>query len=686
MLSRSFGAFLPLIANLAFGSVSGWNGSDTFGGSGLNSCNWEVSSYKGTVTQNDALILTTADQTTFSSAAVRSQYTLIGDFDITVDYEIVRGFDVPLSPAGAVPHINATLRIQSESTHAIFFSRTKHPGGSGYSVYTPIAGQAAHNSKFEPSSAARGTLRMTRTGSTTAMHYRETANWKDFDQIDGLSEPVFVYLSADNVDATNPIQVRFTNFLILSGATSSRPFTRFDAYRSRGDFHVGGVVSDYLAGQYWGTAWRAINPLDVMKQNGFDTVRVGMLTTSSPLLKNTPTSQWSPLGWHDEFWGSREFATEILRQAAVRGFHLNVFFFLSDRAAYSGRQAAPVAWQGLSAEATAATLEAYTFDAVTDLLRSGLRVENYDIGNEIDSGITGFALGERIPFQPGVDVNRDFDWMRANVWNIESQLLKAASRGVRRADPNAKITLHVSNVITSDGNSGVVAFFQTMIKAGVDFDYAGLSLPYATYPWPLDQFTTDCWFQRLQDLLDSLEALGKPVIISEASYPNDPAGTVAHPMPEFQFSAGGQAAWLREHLRFLAGHRNVVGFDYFYPDYFREPGRPIELQTSGLFITETQPAPAILESRVSLARLTATAKPEGQAVAFTSSLAGTVPSAYRWDFGDGSSSNEASPRHTYGAPGIYNWRLTAQTSVGSVYTTGDVTVTAGRRRAVRRAR
>jgi PKD repeat protein len=63
------------------------------------------------------------------------------------------------------------------------------------------------------------------------------------------------------------------------------------------------------------------------------------------------------------------------------------------------------------------------------------------------------------------------------------------------------------------------------------------------------------------------------------------------------------------------------------------------------------------------------------AVAFTSNVAGgTYPYTYAWDFGDGASSTEANPSHTYSESGIYNVKLTV-TDSASRQVTSEVTVT-----------
>jgi PKD repeat protein len=69
------------------------------------------------------------------------------------------------------------------------------------------------------------------------------------------------------------------------------------------------------------------------------------------------------------------------------------------------------------------------------------------------------------------------------------------------------------------------------------------------------------------------------------------------------------------------------------------------------------------------------AKPKaGRAAQFSDASTGN-PTAWQWSFGDGTSSIERNPKHTYAAAGTFTARLTASNAYGSSQATKSVTVT-----------
>ncbi len=66
---------------------------------------------------------------------------------------------------------------------------------------------------------------------------------------------------------------------------------------------------------------------------------------------------------------------------------------------------------------------------------------------------------------------------------------------------------------------------------------------------------------------------------------------------------------------------------------------------------------------------------DGLEVTFTNTSSDAT--SYAWDFGDGGTSTDANPVHTYAVAGIYTVSLTATNAVGTSTSTQDVTVSAG---------
>ncbi|MGB9699322.1 MAG: glycosyl hydrolase 53 family protein [Thermodesulfobacteriota bacterium] len=357
--------------------------------------------------------------------------------------------------------------------------------------------------------------------------------------------------------------------------------------------YIGATINDYLAKKVW-DVWKDFSPLPILHKNGFGWARVWVRNTSSNDLRNTPPSNWNTLPWKEEYWSSLEYAEKILKESSQEGMRLNLVFLLSDKPAYSFNQPAPPEWDGLNLDESADALEEYCYNTTKYFKDKGLNIEIYDIGNEIEYGILNFLPGQRVYLPPGIDVITDMDWMKNNIWNLEAVLLKAAIRGVKRADPNAKITLHINTLGLRPENYIVKSFFRAMVDYGVEFDYAGLSFPYFNYyDFPQPYFDSSQW----KEVIDYISSLGKKIIISEFTYPHSSNGITGIPDPAYPFTPEGQAKWIKDFLAFFRNNQNIAAIFYFYPDYFpgMSRGSTPEHESSGLFINETQIMPAMLE-------------------------------------------------------------------------------------------
>ncbi|MBM3501468.1 MAG: hypothetical protein FJX74_22670 [Armatimonadetes bacterium] len=361
---------------------------------------------------------------------------------------------------------------------------------------------------------------------------------------------------------------------------------------------VGSYPCDSFVQRYWrdtNSGWAERSAVELLRDHGFEWMRFGVTMQSFPEL--AAASDWTGLAWQGGYWSCREVGDRALAEASAAGLRLDLMLFLSDTAAHGARQIPPTAWQAYDVPQTCHALERYCFETARHFRRQGLRIELYELGNEIERGILGFRPGERIPLPPGIDQLRNMEWMREHLWAPEAEMLKAAIGGLRRADPTARIVLHISTRPAPE-DAIVVGFFEAMTAAGVPFDIAGLSY----YPWigyPSAPPTPD-WRRELRGWVDGIARCSKPVLISEYSYPHHPPtplpGMCAAPLPGYPFTPEGQAAWVREFLSWCEGHPNAVGSFYFYPDHLWRAEEPAA-RTEGLLALEggrLQPLPALL--------------------------------------------------------------------------------------------
>jgi hypothetical protein len=160
--------------------------------------------------------------------------------------------------------------------------------------------------------------------------------------------------------------------------------------------------------------------------------------------------------------------------------------------------------------------------------------------------LINFLPGQLLPAPQNASTYESVEFLEQNVWPTEATLLKAAIAGVKMADPNAKIALHIEGLGVTPADIFVRAFFTTMVNLGAPFDVAGLSHPYMEsgwFPGPITQYTFACWAQRMDSIFRDIAALGKKGMIAEGGYENSTVNiSLNDPMPGFPVTPQGQAA------------------------------------------------------------------------------------------------------------------------------------------------
>ena len=577
---------------------------DPFSGSKLDTCRWFEWSRGGTAKQGSGLQLQTSSATSFSQARIISQYKTTADSSMEVSLSVGAGFDAPIDPAA---QMYGSFGLWADESNWTFIAIAK--SGANTVIRALRGNGAASGQQFQsfpdiPIAGNAARLRVSQFGGNISLAYQAGGNWTTVATVAGFASDTYVFLQATTVGVQRQFVASFTDFQVTSGGTSYRPYVRGPQVR-RSDFMNGAVVGDYINYRTWpGTtgAWSQVDPIQVMADNGMTWIAVDVTTNSSSALAAVPAGQWKTLPWSNSYWRSKEMTGQVMKEIASRGMKVYLQLYLTNDAAHYGKQNAPADWQTLSVDETAQRLKAYTQAVVADYKAQGITIGAYAIGNEIENGILNFypatQSGGRIPVLPGVAGN-DLLYLRTAVWPKEAALLKGAIEGVKASDPTAKIVLHAAGTDYYPSDVITKAFFKSMVDEGVNFDYAALSHPYATYSWNLHRYTTDCWIQRIQETTDYIASLGKKTIIAEGNYPAIDGAYPGPAMEEFPYTPAGQAGWVREMLRFGNNSENIAGFFYWYADYYPGVSQDTSIilgpQNGGLFDATQQARPAMKE-------------------------------------------------------------------------------------------
>lgn len=576
--------------------------NDNFTTRSLDSCRWfDFTQRAPAPSLNNALVLSTSATESISLPKVISQYTVRGDFDLNVGITVDEAFSTTI-PDTAQKYAGIGLYIDSMNYVLLSVARE-----GGRTVVKPLIRRAGtfENLPVTVPVADVTSLSIKSAGRRLSFSYSTSGGVGSAGSAPEVGNGEYmVTLQAATIGTQQAFNARFHDYSV-TGTHTYRAYVR-GPLTARPDFISGGVVEAYLYdttfAQTTQNFWGGVDAFEVIAANGMGWVRTTVTTQSIPLLRNTPVSDWKKLPWDNNYWQSQEATAETIRQANARGQHVILSFFLSDKAANASTQDAPASWHGLSVADTAEKVRAHTRAIAADYKARGLSISMYEIGNEIDTGILNFRPGERIPMPSNGEALDDLDYLRTQVWATEATLLKAGIEGVREIDPDAKIILHSAMLGKTPADAVVKAFYKTMVDNGVQFDIAGLSLPYPQGTWRLNEYTTDCWLGRIQETTDYIARLGKKSMIVEGSYANSNQGMVAKPMTEFPYTDAGQTAWVREHLRFGNNNPNMLGFMYFYPDWYygRSRGDPagLPLESYGLFYPDKTARPALKQFKL----------------------------------------------------------------------------------------
>jgi arabinogalactan endo-1,4-beta-galactosidase len=262
-----------------------------------------------------------------------------------------------------------------------------------------------------------------------------------------------------------------------------------------------------------------------------------------------------------------------------------------DFADYPGIKVPEAPWTSLTLEQMLPVLRSYGALVAREILATGVKVNVWDIGNEVDFGIAGVAtppLGKacdetggagwytppdaidpEIGKTPAVSLLQKPEaeriaWLQKHVWPPEARIFAAVAEGIRSVAPEARFSTHLSGIAAQLPATGV-AFYRTMRDGGFLPDEIGFSFYPTSSPRPpqrLEAFKTTIAAVR--------KALDRPVFVAEFGYPaaRMTEGAFAnwnYAADKYPLTPEGQASFYRDFVRW-AESAGVTGIRPWAPD------------------------------------------------------------------------------------------------------------------------
>jgi hypothetical protein len=397
--------------------------------------------------------------------------------------------------------------------------------------------------------------------------------------------------------------LRFTQSyeLVISGilAIDDSPMeelinTKFNSSKRADGFFVGGVIIDGIINALYDDKWTTDFLLDSLVSNGLENFRLGTTTAINERLEIEPVSNWNNL-WKNSYWSSREYNAYILEKSTDKSSNNSIFLFLSSGATHASTYDTNNEWDDLNKADLLIAVEKHAKETAQYFIDKGLSIHQYEIGNEIDFGIAGYSPGKKgVPSDIDLFNEANIEVVKDLLWIHHVDVLKAGIAGIKAANPEAKIAIHLAAMAYSENNSYPLNFYKYLISEGVQFDVIGLSYPYLTTPnqnsLPRPYFKSG----EFNDFIRNISTLDKEIQISEFSYNYDEDSVQNTPSIDYPVTPQGQAAFIRDFLTHLSTYPKVSGAYYFYPDYYKNMNG-YDASSIGLFSTPSMPQPALDE-------------------------------------------------------------------------------------------
>ncbi|MFT3727911.1 MAG: glycosyl hydrolase 53 family protein [Terricaulis sp.] len=249
-------------------------------------------------------------------------------------------------------------------------------------------------------------------------------------------------------------------------------------------------------------------------------------------------------------------------------------------------------WTDLTIEQMLDPLRAYGALVAREILATGVTVNVWDIGNEVEMGMTGVAvrplvraedyvapdnvdpeLGRRSVMELIQSSESDrISWSRTHLWPHIGQLAGAVAQGIRSVDRHARFSTHISS-FGQKTPTIAAAFWDTLRENGYLPDHLGCSF------WGLQGSSMYGPSDTLAWLRDTASALkqrfDRPMFLAEYGYPSahmPPPFTWNDLQPGYGQDEDGQFHYTRDVIAWALESGAISGVRPWAPDYCTSPG------------------------------------------------------------------------------------------------------------------
>jgi arabinogalactan endo-1,4-beta-galactosidase len=263
----------------------------------------------------------------------------------------------------------------------------------------------------------------------------------------------------------------------------------------------------------------------------------------------------------------------------------------------------PGEWTSLTLAQMLPVLRGYGAAVAQQILKTGVRVRIWDLGNEVEFGTAGVAVRPIAPqaFAPtegkadwyrppdavdpaigkmsGLELARlpeaeRIAWLRAHLWPHLAKIFAAVAEGIRSVDRTARFSTHVSGM-TATQPEQTVAFYRSMRDGGFLPDELGFSYYPTSSAVPPDRLKA---FKETATRVQ--RELNRPIFVAEFGYPSGKMTGVFSwnaAVDRYPQTPEGQAAFLRDLVAWGASTGVLSGIRPWAPELAVPGWEPMSL-------------------------------------------------------------------------------------------------------------